>query len=98
MTPAEREQTAGDLAGILARGYDLHVAAHGPDGSFAVRTPDGSRYQVAEDGAHGAISFIERGGERFAVNVIPLDRQNESGAPFAYVPAATGDTPEANGR
>ncbi len=84
MTPEERQQTASDLAGILARGYDVHVQAHGPAGSAAVRTPDGVAYQVAETMAGGAISFIDRGGERFAVNVIPLARQDKNGPLFTY--------------
>ena len=84
MTPQEREQTAADLAGILARGYDLHVQAHGPDGSRAVRTEGGNRYQVVQTMAGGAISFIERDGEQFAVNVIPLAGQNKAGPLFTY--------------
>lgn len=84
MTPQEREKTAADLAGILARGYDLHIKAHGPDGSYAVRTEDGSRYEVAQTMAGGAISFVERGGERFAVNVIPLAGQDGNGPLFTY--------------
>ena len=70
-TKTDRQQTAADLAGILARGYDLHIQARGPDGSYAVRTEDGDRYEVEQTSA-GATSFIERDGERFAVNVIPL--------------------------
>jgi len=70
-TTADRMKTAADLAGILARGYDLHVQAHGPDGSFAVRTEDGSRYEVTESGT-GATSYVERDGCRFAVTVVPL--------------------------
>lgn len=84
MTPDERKQTTRDLAGILARSYDLHVRDHGPDGSAAVRDEDGTRYLVAETMAGGAISFVERGGERFAVNVIPLAGQDERGPLFTY--------------
>lgn len=86
MTPGEREQTCRDLAGILGRGYDLHVQAHGPDGSAAVRTPDGDSYEVAQTMAGGAISFIERGGERFAVNVIALGAQDRNGPLLSYEP------------
>jgi hypothetical protein len=72
-TTADRMKTAADLAGILARGYDQHIAAHGPDGSYAVRTEDGGRYEVTETAA-GATSYVERDGERFAVAVTPLTR------------------------
>jgi hypothetical protein len=83
MTPQEREKTAADIAGILARGYDLHIRDHGPDGSHAIRTEAGDRYEVVQT-ADGAVSFIERGGERFAVNVIPLADQDEKGPLFTY--------------
>lgn len=90
-TPMTETTTpAAGLAGILARGYDYHVQAHGPDGSHAVRTGDGSRYEVAETMAGGAISFIEHQGERFAVNVIPLARQDETGPLFTYQPRPEG--------
>lgn len=84
MTPQEREQTAADLAGILARGYDQHVEAHGPDGSYAKRTENGSRYEVVQTMNGGAISFVQRDGEMFAVNVIPLATQDENGPLFTY--------------
>jgi hypothetical protein len=83
MTPDEREQTAADLAGILARGYDWHVHAHGPDGSYAVRTADGRRYEITQTAAGGAAGFIERGGERFTVTVAPLAGQAASPAALA---------------
>ena len=62
----DRTKTAAELAGILARGYDLHVQAHGPDGSYAVRTEDGRSYLN-----DGATSYVERDGGRFAVTVVP---------------------------
>jgi hypothetical protein len=71
MTTQQREQTAADIAGILARGYDLHIEAHGPDGSRAVRTEDGHSYEVTQT-ADGATSYVERDGVRFAVTVTPL--------------------------
>ncbi len=86
MTPEERRQTCRDLAGILARGYDLHAEAHGPHGAHAVRTPDGSRYEVEQTRIGGGVSFVERGDERFAVHVIPLADQDKAGPMFAYEP------------
>ena len=91
MTPQEREQAAADVAGILARGYDLHVRDHGPDGSCAVRTGPGDRYEVARTMTGGAISFIERGGERFAVIVVPLAHQDRNGPLFALPAISDGE-------
>jgi hypothetical protein len=71
------EKTAADLAGILARGFDLHVQAHGPDGSHALRTASDDRYDVRPT-ATGATSFVEYDGQRFAVNVTLLP----SGQPY----------------
>lgn len=73
------------LAGILARGYDEHIRAHGPDGSAALRTPDGSGYEIGETMIGGAVIFIDRGGERFAVNVIALAEMNKK-APLLMLP------------
>lgn len=69
---ALRQQAALTAAGILARGYDEHVRAHGPDGNFAVRTDDGSKYDTAPVLSGGAVSFIVIDGEVYAVNVVPL--------------------------
>jgi hypothetical protein len=84
MTPAERQQAAEALAGILARGYDLHIRAHGLDGDRAVRDQEGGRYLVARTMAGGAVSFVERGGERFAVVVTPMAGQDRNGPLFSY--------------
>lgn len=86
MTPQERKEAAADLAGILARGFDLHIDAHGPDGSHAIRNPGEDRYEVAETMAGGAISFVHYQGENFAVNVIPLAGQDARGPLFSYDP------------
>lgn len=80
MTPDQQQETCRDLAGILARSYDRHIHDHGPDGSAALRTPDDSRYEVIDGSVTtkkplGAVSFVDRGGERFAVNVVPLGPQ-----------------------
>ena len=86
MDKRERDQAARDVAGILARGFDVHVEAHGPDGSHAIRTENGERYEVAETMIGGAVSFVEYRGERFAVNVTPLAEQDVKGPIRGYVP------------
>lgn len=80
MADLQQQETCRDIAGILARGYDMHVHDHGPSGSAALRTPDGSRYEVIDGSittkkSLGAVSFVDRDGERFAINVVPLGPQ-----------------------
>lgn len=75
MNAAQRAETCRDIAGICARGYDMHVQDHGPDGTAAVRTEDGSRYEVAETMIGGAMAFIDRGGERFGGQRDPTRRR-----------------------
>ncbi len=68
MTPQERMKTAKDLAGILARGYDLHVEAHGPDSSHAIRNSSSGQYHI-DPRLGGSVSYIVRDGEIFEVVV-----------------------------
>ena len=68
MTPEERKDVAKDIAGIVARGYDMHVEAHGPNDSNAVRNSDGKSY-VVNTSISGAVSYIVRDGEIFIIAV-----------------------------
>jgi hypothetical protein len=68
MTPQERKDTAKSIAGIVARGYDMHVEAHGPDGSHAIRNSDGGSYLI-NNRIDGACSYLVRNGEIFEVTV-----------------------------
>lgn len=68
----ERTQDTTDLAGILARGFELDVEDHGPDGSYASRREDGERYLVVATKQGGAASFVVYRGQRYMVNVVPI--------------------------
>lgn len=68
MNPHERKSVAADIAGIVARGYDMHVDAHGPDDSHAIRDSTGSKYHV-DQRADCSVSYIVRDGEIFEIAV-----------------------------
>lgn len=64
-------QSSKAVARICANGFRRHAAEHGPDGNIVAEDQCGSPL-VTETMIGGAMSFVRRNGDWFAVCVVPM--------------------------